>query len=195
MEENQTKIILVTPGRTYFGTVEKPNSNLRTSDLLNNPNLFPLHRSQNREENSLRLYDVTELIDGRIPYKTHDQRDIVVSKVIFFYDEYVSLGNATERERARQALNQQNKLKTETEKLVKLATSIHGDSFYEITGKFFGRFKQIMKKNFVSLTDVNTEKKTIDSMKPVLSILPYKIPNSFLAVNTHYIESYTVKSI
>lgn len=195
MEKNQTKIILVTPGKTYFGTVKKPNFQVRTSDLLNNPSLFPSHHSQNREENSLTLYKVTELIDGRIPYKTHDQRDIVISKILFFYDEYESLGNATERERTMRILNQQNKLKPEPEKLVNLATSIHGDSFYEITGKFFGRFKQIMKRNFISLTNVKVEKITIDSKKGELSKLPYEIPNSFLAVNTRHIESYIVKSI
>ena len=193
MKENQTKIVLVTPGRTYFGTLRKANSQLRTSDLLNNPNLFSSHLDQNREKNSLRLYQVSELIDGRIPYKTHDRRDIVISKILFFYDEYVSLGNASERERARRVLNEQSGMKSEPEKLVDLSTSIHGNTFYEIAGKFFGRFKQIMEQTFILLTNVKVEKKNIDIKKGVLSKLTHEIPSSFLAVNTHHIVSYVVK--
>lgn len=194
MRVRQTKVTVVTPRKKYLGVLSPSKVHLRTSDLLNNPNLFPRYHDQTILENALRLHNATELIDGRIRYKKHDHIDIIICNIIFFYDEHESLGNAAERERAKKALEQQKALQPESVKsYLTIDTSIYGNSFFEIKGVFFGRFRNLMKQNFVSLTNAKVKEKIIQNNENILSSLPYKIRNSFVAVNTSHIASYSIR--
>ena len=76
--------------------------------------------------------------------------------------------------------------------LVNIITKQVANSFYDITGVFFGLFKKKSKDSFIPLTQANIVEIYRKQDKWVQKKI--KLPHNFICVSNSHIESVTFKS-
>lgn len=189
MSVAQRKIgVVTTMGKTYSGMIDVPNEHLRTTDLLNSANLFWKDPNEKCLEEAILLYEAKLLLDGSAVYKKFAKIQIKIPEIIFFYDDFQSIGSAIEKNRA-----QLIKEKTgEKSQIVDIITPIIANSFYDVTGTFYGHFKKKTNDRFIPLIDATVIEihKTNEKWQKKAISLPYK----FLGISSKHIESLCMNS-
>lgn len=183
MEAVRRKITVFTPGKQYFGEVDVPNANLRTTDLLNSTNLYWKDPTEKNFNDVLLMFNVTLSIDGIREFQKFGRVQIRQPNIIFFHDDFVGLGSAEEKKRA-DALKEKTH---EEKKQIHLLTKVRVNSFFDITGSFYGLFKSKSIQKYIPLSDVVMYEIIKQQDKWVKKQI--QLANNFIGVNTSYIES------
>jgi hypothetical protein len=187
MDANQRKIVIVTSlGKKYSGLVDIPNPNFRTTDLLNSSNIYWKNPNEKCYDNAIMMYDVKLFIDDTSMYRQFEKIQIKLSEIFYFYDDISVLGDDMEKKRASTMV----KHVQENAQTVNIITKEVANSFYDITGTFFGLFKKKSKDKFVPLTQVTVAEICKKQDKWVKKINP--LPQNFICVSNQHIESVTI---
>lgn len=188
MEAKQRKLAIVTSlGKKYSGMVDVPNETFRTTDLLNSSNIFWKSPNLKCYDNAIFMSDVRLFLDDTAMYKKFDSIQIKLSDIIYFYDDIEEIGDEMEKKRASTMVRQTN----EVVQTVNIITKQVANSFYDITGTFFGLFKKKSKNNFIPLTQANIVEIYRKQDKWVKKKV--KLPHHFICVGNNHIESVTFK--
>jgi hypothetical protein len=186
MDAKQRKLAIVTSlGKKYSGMVDVPSENFRTTDLLNSSNIFWKSPNLKCYDSAIFMSDVRLFLDGTAIYKKFDFIQIKISDIIYFYDDIEGIGDEMEKKRASTMVRQTN----EDAQTVNIITKQVANSFYDITGRFFGLFKKKSKDNFVPLTQANIVEICRRQDKWVQKKV--KLPHNFICVSNNHIESVT----
>ena len=183
MDEIHRKITVFTPGKQYSGEVAVPNSSLRTTDLLNSPNLYWKDPSEKTFNDALLMYNVTISIDGIQEFQKFDRIQIRQPNIIFYHDDFIALGSDDEKKRADMLKERSH----EEAKLIHLITKVRVNSFFEIRGTFYGLFKSKSIQKYIPLSDVIVYEIIRHQDKWVKRKID--LSNNFIGVNTSYIEA------
>ncbi|MBI5556154.1 MAG: hypothetical protein HY885_00790 [Deltaproteobacteria bacterium] len=184
---DQRKVVVVTSlGKKYSGLIDIPNAALRTTDLFNSSNIYWKNPNEKCFENAILMYDASLTFDDSAVYRKFDKIQVKLSEILFFYDDFESIGDEKEKIRATtMAGKTQEKLQR-----VNIITRVVACSFYDITGNFYGLFKKKCTDNFIPLTDATmTEiyKKQDKWFKKEITL-----PHKFICIGTSHIESGTI---
>jgi hypothetical protein len=177
------KIRLVTPGKQYTGFIDVPLESMRTTDVMNSANLFWKNPNKKSFVDAILMYDVKVSIDGIASYKLFDSLQVRLPQVIFFCDEFSRISNEKEKSRA-------DDLKAKAvEKVqgVTIMTRTKMNSFFVVTGKFYGLFKSKTNQKFLPLSDT-TVSEIIKREKEWVK-RSFELPHSFVGISIDYIES------
>ncbi len=182
----QRKLVIMTSmGKKYSGMVDLPSESFRTTDLLNSSNIFWRNPNEKCYENAILMYDARLFIDENMIYKKFKKIQIKRSEIFYFYDEMEMIGDEMEKKRASSmAQNIQ-----EQAQRVHIITKTMANSFYDISGLFFGLFRKKSKDNFVPFTDVVMWE--IFKKESKWTKKQYKFPHGFIGINNEFIEAIT----
>ena len=188
MGAKQRKLWMVTSfGKKYSGMVDVPSETFRTTDLLNSSNIYWKNPNLKCYDNAIFMSDVHLFLDDKAMYKKFDVIQIKISDIIYCYDDIEEIGDEVEKKRASTMVRQTN----EDAQTVNIITTQVANSFYDITGRFFGLFKKKSKDNFISLTQaqiVEIYKRQDKWMQKKVNL-----PHNFICVSNNHIESVTFK--
>lgn len=187
MNPERRLLTVFTPGKIYTGEVDLPNPLLRTTDLLNSPNLFWKDPSQKSFSDALLMHNAILAIDGIDKYQTFDSIQIRHPNIIFFHDGYAELGSSKEKERILK-MTVQN---PETKNTIHLITKTRVNSFFEITGTFHGLLKGKANQKYIPINDVTLYEIIRRQDKWVKRKI--ELTNNFIGVNSNYIESSSLR--
>lgn len=188
MEAKQRKLAIVTSlGKKYSGMVDVPSDTFRTTDLLNSSNIFWKNPNLKCYDKAIFMSDARLFLDDTAVYKKFDAIQIKLSDIIYFYDDIEGLCDEMEKKRATTMVRQTN----EEVQTVNIITKQVSDSFYDITGIFFGLFKKKSKDNFIPLTQANIVEICRKQDKWVQKKV--NLPHGFICVSNNHIESVTFK--
>jgi len=184
----QRKVVLVTSlGKKYFGNVDVPNTSLRTTDLFNSGSIYWREPSEKCFENAIQLYDVQLVIDDSPVRVQFEKIQVKLFEIVYFYDDLPSITDEKEKMRATTMV-----LKTKEQvQTVNIITTPVANSFYNLTGSFFGLFKKKSNDKFIPLTEVkmieiyNKQEKWFQREID----LPYK----FICISTRHIEAVRIR--
>jgi len=183
MSEQRRISVLTSLGKKYSGFIDIPNAALRTTDLLNSPNIFWKNPNEKCFENAILLYDVNLTFDEGAVFKRYEKIQIKLSEVIYFHDELESITDEQEKKRASTMIERtQEKMQS-----VNIITTLVANSFYDITGNFYGLFKKKAADKFLPLTNVKIveiSKKENKWFKKEINL-----PHRFVGVGNGHIES------
>jgi hypothetical protein len=188
MDAKQRKLAIVTSlGKKYSGMVDVPNENFRTTDLLNSANIFWKSPNLKCYDNAIFMSDARLFLDDTAVYKKFDSIQIRLPDIIYFYDDIEGIGDEMEKKRATTMVRQTK----EDAQTVNIITKQIANSFYDITGTFFGLFKKKSNDNFIPLTQA----KIVEIFKKQGKWVQKKIklPHNFICVSNNHIESVTFK--
>lgn len=184
----QRKIVIVTSlGKVYKGVVDIPNASFRTTDLLNSNSIYWKEPGEKCFENAVLLRDVQLLIgDSAISVK-FDKIQVKLAEVIYFYDDLEGITDEKERKRATSMIQKTQ----EQSQSVDIITTQVGNSFYHLTGTFFGLFKKKSNDKFIPLTEV----KLLEIYKKADKWFQCSIdlPHRFVGVSTRHIEALRIR--
>ena len=163
--------------------VDIPNATFRTTDLFNSPSIFWKDSNEKCFENAVLFHDVQLLIGGSAICVKFDKIQIKLSEVIYFYDDQQAITDGKEKMRASSMIQKTH----EHSQSVDIITTEVSNSFYHLTGSFFGLFKKKSNDKFIPLTDVKLIEiyKKEDKWFQRVVELPYK----FIGVSTSHIEA------
>lgn len=188
MDAKQRKLAIVTSlGKKYSGMVDVPSETFRTTDLLNSSNIFWKSPNLKCYDNAVFMNDVRLFLDETAMYKKFDSIQIKLSDIIYFYDDIEGIGDEMEKKRASTMVRQTD----DDVQTVNIITKQVANSFYDITGRFFGLFKKKSKDNFIPLTQANIVEIYRKQDKWVKKKV--KLPHNFICVSNSHIESVTFK--
>lgn len=188
MDLKQRKLAIVTSlGKKYSGMVDVPNENFRSTDLLNSSNIFWRSPNLRCYDNAIFMSDASLILDKVGVYKKFDSIQIKLSDIIYFYDDIEGIGDEMEKQRASKTLNQSN----EGAQTVNVITKQVANSFYDITGRFFGMFKKKSNNNFIPFTEANIVEICRKQDKWIQKKI--KLPHGFICVSNFHIESVAFK--
>jgi hypothetical protein len=186
MDAKQRKLAIVTSlGKKYSGMVDVPSETFRTTDLLNSSNIFWKSPNLKCYDNAIFMSDVRLLLDDKAVYKNFDSIQVKLSDIIYFYDDIEGIGNEMEKKRASTMVIQTK----EEAQSVNIITKQVANSFYDITGRFFGLFRKKSKDNFIPLTQANIVEIYRKEDKWVRKKI--NLPHNFICVSNNHIESVT----
>ncbi len=177
------RITLFTPGKIYRGEIDVPNPLLRTTDLLNSPNLYWTDPASKSFTDSMLMHNVILSIDGIEKYQTYENIQIRQPNIIFFHDDFAELGNSCEKERAE-------KLKekiSDGKKAIHLITKARVNSFFDMQGTFHGLFKNKSNQKYIPISNVIMYEVIRQQDKWVKKRV--QLANNFIGVNSSYIEA------
>ena len=186
MPEKRKVAIVTCLGKKYSGLIDIPNASLRTTDLLNSSNIFWANPTEKCYENTILMYDAQLLLDSTALYKKFDKIQIKIDEIICFYDEEQSIGDEKEKQRAS-AMAESTQ---EKPRVVNIITCAGANSFFDITGNFYGLFRKKSHDKFLPLTGaraIEIYKKDNKWVKKELT-LPYQ----FIGVSNAHVESATM---
>ncbi len=184
---NQRTVTIFTPNKTYSGKVDVPNESLRTIDLFNAANIYWKDPSEKTFEDALLLNDASIILEGNTRLCLLSKVQVRLADVLFFADTLGDSGNRLEKIRAA-TLKCRSGEDTST---VNIITHTRGDTFFCISGVFYGLFKSKSKQRYIPLT-----------MPTVTAVIrgasgwqKRKIPvgGSFIGVSTRHIEACSFK--
>lgn len=182
--DNQRKVVVVTSlGKKYHGSVDVPNQSLRTTDLFNSGTVYWKDPGEKYFENAILLRDVQLRIDDSAVCVRYDKIQVKLSEVILFYDDLEIISNEKEKMRAA-ALVQVAKEHTQT---INIITTEVAQSFYNITGLFFGLFKKKSNDKFIPLTGVKLTE--IYKKEGKWFQREVELPHHFVGISTLHIEA------
>lgn len=189
METKQRKVAFVTSlGKKYSGMVDVPSDTFRTTDLLNSSNIYWKNPNLKCFDDAVFLSDVTLFLDNKAMYKEFNSLQVKLSDIIYFYDDIEEIGDKLEKKRALTIVKQIN----EDVQRVNIITKLVSNSFYDITGIFFGMFKKKSQDNFIPLTQ--TQIVEISRQDDNWIQKEVELPHNFIGVSTNHIESVTFVS-
>jgi hypothetical protein len=187
MDAEQRKIAIVTfLGKKYSGYVDVPNSNFRTTDLLNSANIYWKNPNEKCYDDAILMSNVKLYTDNSLIYKRFDKIQIKLSEIIYFYDDIQSLGDEMEKKRAATMIMQTQEIAQE----VTIITKVVASSFYDISGIFFGLFRKKSRDRFISLTQVKIAEIHNRPGKWTKREIP--LPHNFIGISNQNIESVTI---
>ncbi len=187
MEAKQRKLAVVSSlGKKYSGVVDIPNENFRTTDLLNSSNIFWKNPNEKCYDNAILMYDVKLFLDDTAVYRNFDKIQIKLSEIFYVYDEVHGLGDEMEKKRASTMI----KHTQENTQLVNIITREVANSFYDISGTFFGLFKKKSKDKFIPLTDVIIVE--IHNRQGKWAKKQIHLPHNFICMSNQHIESVVI---
>jgi hypothetical protein len=170
-------------GKKYYGSVDVPNQTLRTTDLFNSGTVYWKDSSEKYFENAILLRDAQLRIDDSAVCVRFDKIQIKLSEVIFFYDDLEAISNEKEKIRAS-AMVQVAKEQSQTINVITTAVS---QSFFNITGIFFGLFKKKSNDKFIPLTGVKVTE--IYKKEGKWFQREFELPHHFVGISTQHIEA------
>lgn len=184
MEAKQRQVAIVSSmGKKYSGVVDIPNEKFRTTDLLNSSNIYWKNPNEKCYDNAILLYDVKLFLDDTAVYKKFHKLQIKLSEIFYVYDEIQTIGDEMEKKRASTIVRQTQ----ENSQLVNIITKEVANSFYDITGTFFGLFKKKSKDKFIPLTDASIIE--IHKRQDKWTKRKLFLPHNFICVSNQHIES------
>ncbi|MEN8211726.1 MAG: hypothetical protein ABFR31_08400 [Thermodesulfobacteriota bacterium] len=188
MTSTQRKVAIITSlGKKYSGLIDIPNDTFRTTDLFNSSHIYWKDPSIKCYDDTILMYDVRLFVDNKAVYKNFDTIQIKRSEIIYFYDDKKEVGDKMEKKRASVYKEQTD----ENAQIINVITTQVANSFYDITGVFFGLFKKKSKDAFIPLTETNIiEVYRRDSKWFQKKI---KLPHNFICISNRYTESVTLK--
>ena len=184
----QRKLAIITSmGKKYSGMLDVPNESFRTTDLLNSSNIYWRNPNEKCYDNAIMMHDVDLYIDKTSVYKRYKKIQIKVPEIVYFYDEFERLGDEMEKKRAvtiAQGVKEQAQQ-------VHIITTMVANSFYDISGLFFGLFRKKSLNNFVPLNQVTMRE--IYQRDGTWKKKELTIPYGFIGVSNNHIESITLE--
>jgi hypothetical protein len=184
MEAKQRKLAFVTLlGKKYSGMVDVPSDTFRTTDLLNSSNLFWKNPNEKCYDNAILMQDVRLFLDDTAVYKKFDKIQIKLSDIIYLYDDIEGIGDEMEKKRASVMVQQTQ----EGAQTINIIIRQAANSFYDITGLFYGLFKKKSKDKFIPLTQANIVEIYRKEDKWIRKQV--KLPHNFICINNEHIES------
>lgn len=188
METAERKIAIITSlGKKYVGMIDIPNENFRTTDLFNSANIYWKHPNMKCYDDAMFMRDVSLLIDEKSVYKKFDTLQVKLSEIIFLYDEILTLHDEMEKKRADAMMNKSE----EGGQAVTIITTMVANSFFDISGYFFGMFQKKSKDKFLPLTQASVIE--VYKSKGKWFQKKREIPHDFICVSNKNIESVTIK--
>jgi len=184
-DTSKRKVILYTPNKIYSGIIDVNSETTRTIDLLNSSNLYWKDPAEKSFSDSILLHQATVTIEGNMVLGTFPKLQLRLSDIIFFADGLSKSGDSTEKKRAA-TLSAKSLEKVTT---VRLLTRTRGDSFYLITGVFFGLFKSKSQHRYLPVTQVRINEITRTGDK--WSNNKIDIVNDFIGIATKHIEAFS----
>jgi hypothetical protein len=182
----QRKVMIVTSmGKKYSGMLDVPNESFRTTDLLNSANIFWRTPNEKCYENAILMYDADLYLDKTRVYKRYKKIQIKLPEIVYFYDEFEALGDEMEKKRAMTIAHGGK----EPDQQVHIITTMVANSFYDISGLFFGLFRKKSVGNFVALTQVTIQE--IFERDGIWKKKELTTPYGFIGVSNNHIESIT----
>jgi len=186
MQQLQRKISVVTSfGKKYVGDIDIPSSTIRTTDLLNGASVYWKNSAEKSFENSLLIHNVSIILDETQVYKKNEKMQLRTSEIILFYDHCESIFDDNEKSRA---MFMRDKAQEET-RSVNIITPTVANSFYDITGKFYGLFKKKSQNKFIPFFDAKIVE--IQKYNDKWAKRSINLPFNFAALNINYIESFS----
>lgn len=180
----QRRIVLVTSlGKKYVGNVDIPNSTLRSTDLLNSNSIFWKDPSEKCFDNALMMHDAQLLIDDSSVRVKFDKIQVKISEVILFWDDMEAITDDKEKMRAATMVQKTN----EVVQTVNIISTVVANSFYNLTGSFYGLFKKKSNDKFIPLTDVKLTE--IYKKEGKWFQREVTLPHRFIGISTRYIEA------
>lgn len=189
LQQLRRQIVVVTSfGKKYVGNIDVPTTSMRTTDLLNSSLVFWKNPNDKCFDNAILIHDVKLILEDNAVYKKFSKIQLKTSEIIFFYDEHEAIGDVQEKTRAGSMREKaQEKVKDVT-----IITPIIANSFYEITGHFYGLFKKKSQDKFIPLFDAKVFE--IQKRQDKWSKKNIELAYSFLGINTNYIEALTFEN-
>ncbi len=184
MNTDQRKVAIITSlGKKYSGFIDIPNVALRTTDLFNSSMMYWKNPAEKCYDESILMYEAQLFIDESSVYKKFDKIQIKLSEIFYFYDDFETIGDEKEKTRAAVMLTKAQ----EKSQIVTIITRDVSHSFYDISGKFYGLFKNKSRDKFIPLT----EAKMVEIYKKQDKWFQKEIrlPHKFIGVSTDHIES------
>jgi len=186
MEQLQRKISAITSfGKKYVGDIDIPSATMRTTDLLNGSSVYWKNSAEKSFENSLLMYNVSIILDESQVYRKFEKIQLRTLEIILFYDHCESIFDDNEKSRAS---FMRDKAQEET-RSVNIITPTVANSFYDITGRFYGLFKKKSQNKFIPFFDAKIFEIQKNQDKWVKRNI--NLPFNFAALNINYIESFT----
>lgn len=179
----QRPVILYTPNKTYAGTIDLKNDDIRTIDQLNSSTIYWKNPAEKSFNDAILLYDVTVSVHGADKFTSFKKLQLRLSDIIFFTDLLQSTGDSSEKLRA-QTLSAKAK---DERAQAKIITEMRGDSFYFIFGTFHGLFKNKTKQRFFPLTEVKAYEILRTGGK--WERIEIDLGNRFIGLSSNHIES------
>lgn len=185
MEHAQRKITIYTPDKVYRGYIDVQNDSLRTIDIFNSSNLYWKDPAERSFEDALLLNNASIMLEGKTKLGEFSKLQVRLADIMFFHDSLENLGDSMEKKRAAHL-----KSKTkESASMVHIITHTRGDSFFYVTGTFFGLFKSKSKYRYIPITKANVVKVIRHGEK--WQKQEVKLDGGFVGISTSYIEACT----
>lgn len=185
---DQRKVVVVTSlGKIYKGMVDIPNEQFRTTDLFNSASIYWSDPSQKCFENAILFRDVELLVGGSAIRVKFDTIQIKLSEVIYFYDDQQIISDDKEKMRASTMIQKTQ----EQSQTVDIITRQVANSFYHLSGTFFGLFKKKSNDKFIPLTNVKLIE--IYSKEEKWFQREVELPHKFIGVSNQCIEAMRLK--
>jgi hypothetical protein len=181
---HQRQVVVVTSlDKKYSGKIDIPNPTLRTTDLFNSGSVYWKDPSEKCFENAILLHDVKLTIDNSSVSVRFDKIQVKISEIILFYDDLEFI--ADEKEKIRAATMMQKA--QENRQVVNIITTEVSQSFYNLTGLFYGLFKKKSNDKFIPLTEV----KLIEIYRKEGKWFQREVdlPYRFIGISTRHIEA------
>lgn len=188
MQTAERKVTIVTSmGKKYVGMIDVPNEEFRTTDLFNSVNVYWKNPDMKCYNDAIFMHDVSLLLDEKTVFKKFDTIQVKLSEIIFFYDEINKIQNEMEKKRADAVIRKTK----ESGQRITVITNLVANSFYNISGFFFGMFLKKSNDRFVPLTRTSI----IEVFKSQGKWFQKKIilPHDFICFSNNHIESASVK--
>jgi len=187
MTEQRSVVVVSSLGKIYKGIVDVPNETFRTTDLFNSSSIYWKDPSQKCFENAVLLRDVKMLIGGSSISVKFDKLQVKLSEVMYFYDDMEKISDEKEKMRASSMV----KKTSEVSQSVDIITTEVANSFYHLTGTFFGLFKKKSNDKFIPLTDVKLTE--IYNKGDKWYQRQVELPHKFIGVSTKHIEAMRIR--
>jgi len=185
---DQRRVVVVTSlGKMFRGMVDIPNATFRTTDLFNSSSIYWKDPSQKCFENAVLFRDVQMLIGDSAICIKFDRLQVRLEEIIYFYDDQEKITDDREKKRASSMIQKTQ----EQSQSVDIVTTEVQNSFFHLTGTFFGLFKKKSNDRFIPLTEVKlTEIYRKDDKWFQRAI---ELPHKFIGVSTRHIEAMRIR--
>lgn len=187
MGSNQRIVTIYTPNKTYSGRLDIPNDSFRTIDLFNSANIYWKDPAEKSFEDALLLYDASVILEGNTRLCLLSKVQVRLADVLFFCDSLEDSGDRLEKIRAATL-----KLRSgEDTSTVNIITHTRGDSFFCITGVFYGLFRSKSKQRYIPLTQPSVT--AVSRGANGWQKRKVELSSSFVGVSTSHIEACSFK--
>ena len=189
MTEQRRVVVVTSLGKMFKGLVDIPNATFRTTDLFNSSNVYWRNPNEKCFENAILFRDAQMLIGGSAICVKFDKVQVKLSEVMYFYDDQRAITDDKEKMRASTMIQKtQEHLQS-----VDIITTEVANSFYHLTGSFFGLFKKKSNDKFIPLTDVKMTE--IYNKEGKWFQRQVELPHKFIGVSTRHIEAMKIREM